>query len=174
MTQPPKPTGTSSTTSSAPSPPASTRRSQRNRRQYALPIFDFEETTHAPQGGDALESYLSPDPSSNEQPHAPKPQCAVPASPCINATDRAHRARLRLTSVNQLISQETFCDITPLLLDSPKRKPVAEVIGQGEIPEMQLSEDEEDVGGEFEVIEKRECGVVHNGTVRKWYRGFRH
>jgi hypothetical protein len=38
---------------------------------------------------------------------------------------------------------------------------------------MQLSEDEE-LGEEFEVIEKRECGVVHNGTVRRWWRGFRH
>lgn len=57
--------------------------------------------------------------------------------------------------------------------DSPKRKAVADIVDEEEIPEMQLSDDEE-LGEEFEVIEKKECRVVHNGTVRRWYRGFRH
>jgi hypothetical protein len=43
-----------------------------------------------------------------------------------------------------------------------------------DIPEMTLEDEEEEVGGEFEIIEKRECGVVHNGTVGRWYRGLRH
>jgi hypothetical protein len=146
--------------------PRSSRRNQRNRRHYALPKFDFEDATHAPQGSDELISYTLATSSSNTQ-HP------VPVSPCINATDRAQRARLRLASASQPLSQETFCDNTPLLQDNPKRKPAVDVVDEGDIPDMQLSEDEE-LGEEFEVIEKRECGVVHNGTVRRWWRGFRH
>lgn len=84
--------------------------------------------------------------------------------------------------MNQSTVEDTFCDITPLLEQSPKRKVVGGIVGEDDdIPDMMLDEekdeeelDEEELDEEFEVIEKRECGVVHNGTVRRWYRGFRH
>lgn len=170
MTQPPKTNDTSSTHSPAQMEPRSSRRDQRNRRQYALPRFDFEDATHAPQGSNELTSYTLASSCPKGQPQASE-QRIFPVSPCINAIDRAHRAHLRLASTYQPpASQETFCDITPLLQESPKHKPI---IKEDEIPDMELEEEEEDVGGEFEVIEKRECGVVHNGTERRWWRGFR-
>lgn len=172
MTQPHTPNNTPSTHAPAQTEPRSSRKNQRNRRQYALPRFDFEDATLAQQEGDELASYTLPDPSPNNQPPPSEQQLPVPVSPCINATDHAQRARICLASTSQPFPHETFCDITPLLLDSPKRKAVAEG-DESEIPDMQLSEDEE-LGEEFEVIEKRDCGVVHNGTVRRWWRGFRH
>lgn len=74
--------------------------------------------------------------------------------------------------------EEVYCDITALFFDEPKK-----VRKEDEISEMVLSEgndeeDEEDedldvISRDFEIIESGNVSK-HNGTVRRWYRGFRH
>jgi hypothetical protein len=82
---------------------------------------------------------------------------------------------------------EVYCDITALLVNDQKGRGKATV---DEVPDMVLSEsdeeeevvveeeeeeeeEEEDIDDVFELVESR--GVSeHNGTVRRWYRGFRH
>jgi hypothetical protein len=73
---------------------------------------------------------------------------------------------------------ETYCDITPLLEDAPKGNSEAavKVVGDEDtISDIMMSEDDDvdEVGKEFEVIEY-EVVSEHNGTIRRWYRGFRH
>lgn len=48
-----------------------------------------------------------------------------------------------------------------------------EIVDVDEIPEMIL-EEEDKVEKEYEVLEGGRFGSEHNGTVRRWYRGFRH
>ncbi|KAF2826481.1 hypothetical protein CC86DRAFT_370465 [Ophiobolus disseminans] len=81
----------------------------------------------------------------------------------------------------------TFCDITRLLQELTRPKCVAqapkhngkgeytddEILVENDIPDMVLSEDDDDPGDEFEIV-KYEPMSEHNGTVRRWYRGFRH
>jgi hypothetical protein len=71
---------------------------------------------------------------------------------------------------------EVYCDITALLVNDQKGRGKATV---DEVPDMVLSEseeeeeEEEDIDDVFELVGSR--GVSeHNGTVRRWYRGFRH
>jgi hypothetical protein len=76
---------------------------------------------------------------------------------------------------------EVYCDITALLVNDQKGRVKATV---DEVPDMVLSEseeeevveeeeEEEDIDDVFELVESR--GVSeHNGTVRRWYRGFIH
>jgi hypothetical protein len=70
---------------------------------------------------------------------------------------------------------EVYCNITALLFDGPRR-----VGKEDAIPEMVLrksdeeeDEDLDDIGRDFEIIESGDVSE-HNGTVRRWYRGFRH
>ena len=165
-----------------------------NRRQYALPKFEFEDDTA--QAPNMLATYgLTEDGKIGKSADLQKrveryygDQVLVPngsVSPCINATDRARRARRnRIRDPGTPPSPETFCDITPLLQDAPKPKSVAqvrddddwaddEVIDESEIHDMVLSEDDNDPGKEFEVVESEPMSE-HNGTVRRWYKGFRH
>jgi hypothetical protein len=70
---------------------------------------------------------------------------------------------------------EVYCNITALLFDGPRR-----VGKEDAIPEMVLrksdeeeDEDLDDIGRDFEIIESGDVSE-HNGTVRRWCRGFRH
>lgn len=87
---------------------------------------------------------------------------------------------------------ENFCDITPLLQERRKSRCVDRFVldretewadehpvDEEDIPDMPISDDEEEEeeednpGKEFEFV-KYEPMSEHNGTVRRWYRGFRH
>jgi hypothetical protein len=99
-------------------------------------------------------------------------------SPCLNATDRARRQRRSRVREPEGPVLETYCDITPLLEDAPKGNSEAavKVVGDEDtISDIMMSEDDDvdEVGKEFEVIEY-EVVSEHNGTIRRWYRGFRH
>jgi len=115
-------------------------------------------------------------------------------SPCMNATDRARRVQRNGIRVPEASTPTapapqsgTFCDITPLLRDPSNVKAIVqapranaedswaddETVDEDEIPDMVLSEDEDDPGKEFEMV-RYESMSEHNGTVRRWYRGFRH
>jgi hypothetical protein len=109
---------------------------------------------------------------------------SAPVSPCLNAIDRARRARssrIRQPGDVDPNAEDVFCDITPLLREkktkSVTKKRQSEFESNDdddEIPEMVLTEDEEEGDGEYEFVERGEGLEMHNGTVRRWYRGFRH
>jgi hypothetical protein len=114
-------------------------------------------------------------------------------SPCINATDRAQRARhsrVREPDSDQhdrsVAETSTYCDITPLFREPRSPESVAlpsrdrenrptdnGITNVGEIPDMLLTDDEDSSGKEFETVDYEPMSE-HNGTVRRWYRGFRH
>lgn len=178
---------------------------RRNRREYALGEFDFESCALEQQGdSDMLAAYglttdSAVDTSAGMQGRAERyygDQILVPhgsVSPCINATDRARRARR--SRVRELDSDQhnrsvakvsTFFDITSLLCEPRSPKSVAlpsrdrknrptddGITDEGGIPAMLLINDEESSGKEFEIIDHEPISE-HNGTVRRWYRGFRH
>jgi hypothetical protein len=199
------PQGPSPTTSRRPTAPQVDIKKRRNRREYALPQFDFESNTAENQrnSSDVLAAYGlvrddKADMNADHQKRAERyygDQILVPngsVSPCLNATDRARRARhsrIRerdsATHSPPVVDTGTFCDITPQLLEPRKSKSVAtaskdteevwtddEVLDERDIPDMELT-DEEHLVREFEMV-KYEPGSEHNGTVRRWYRGFRH
>jgi hypothetical protein len=97
----------------------------------------------------------------------------------LNGADRARRQQVsRIREAEGPVDvDEVYCDITALLFDEPKGKK----IGEGkEIPDMILSDSSEkedenldDIGRDFEIIESGDLSE-HNGTERRWYRGFRH
>lgn len=117
----------------------------------------------------------------------------VSVSPCISAIDRerrARRSRIREPEAEgpqtSILETGTFCVITPLLQQPTKTKSVVQTpehvqdnewadddLPEDEVPDMLLSEDEDDPGKEFEMV-KYEPMSEHNGTVRRWYRGLRH
>ncbi|KAH3915189.1 hypothetical protein HBH56_085590 [Parastagonospora nodorum] len=167
---------------------------RRNRHQYALPRFDFEDDRMDPLMTYGVEEPTRQNPedeSSQRQQRAHRYYStqiltpSIPVSPCINATDRARRARrsrIRQPGDVDPNAEEVFCDITPLLREK-KTKSVAKKrqsefeTNDGddeEIPEMVLEEDEEEMDGEYELLKRGEGLEMHNGTVRRWYRGFRH
>jgi hypothetical protein len=167
------------------------KRSRKDRREYAHPIFDFEDDTAppAPNTLDMLATYGLAD-SKHSQNNADLQkratryygtQVLVPegsVSPCLNATDRARRQRRSRVREPEGPVLETYCDITPLLEDAPKGNSEAavKVVGDEDtISDIMMSEDDDvdEVGKEFEVIEY-EVVSEHNGTIRRWYRGFRH
>jgi hypothetical protein len=199
------PHGPPLTTLERPPAPRVDIKKRRNRREYALPQFDFESNTAENQrsSSNILAAYGlaeddMADASTDPQKRAERyygDQILVPqgsVSPCLNATDRARRARHSRTrepdiTIHQppITDTGTFCDITPQILEPRKSKSVAtaskdtaeiwtddEVLDERDIPDMELT-DEEDLVREFEVV-KYEPGSEHNGTVRRWYRGFRH
>jgi hypothetical protein len=195
---------------------------RKNRRQYVLPKFDFEDKP----AGDILgfKSTRDTDESNDND------ECTylqhrairfsgtqmlrpnVPVSPCVNATDRLGRSHI-LSQVSTSPAEDedgVFCDVTDLL-GSPRRKSCVryrnedersilndedglaerhgdrrgkilkddewagdEIFDEDNIPDMLLSEDE--VEEEYEVLLDRNgdwVGSEHNGTERRWYRGFR-
>jgi hypothetical protein len=102
--------------------------------------------------------------------------------PCLNATDCARRDRRSRIRKPEAPVVETYCDITPLLEDDSKTKSSAVVDEWGDedaIRDMMVSEDDVDadnvdeVSKEFEFVEF-EVISENNGTVRRWYKGFRH
>jgi hypothetical protein len=181
------------------------RRNSRNRREYALGEFDFESRAPEQQGdSDMLAAYglttdSAIDTSAKMQGRAERyygDQILVPhgsVSPCINATDRARRARrsrVREPDSDQherfVAETSTFYNITPLLREPRSPESVAlpsrdrenrptddGITDEGEIPAMLLTDDEDSSGKDFEIIDYEPISE-HNGTVRRWYRGFRH
>jgi len=108
-----------------------------------------------------------------------------PVSPCLNATDRARRARrsrIRRPGDVDPHAEDVFCDITPLLGESEtrlvaeKRRGDVETDGghvDDDIPDMVLSEDEEQVDGDYEFVDSVKEESMDNGTAKRWYGGFR-
>jgi hypothetical protein len=73
---------------------------------------------------------------------------------------------------------EVYCDITALLFDEPRKVGKEDAISDMVLSESSDEEDEEDedlddISRGFEIIESGDVSE-HNGTVRRWYRGFRH
>jgi hypothetical protein len=184
------------TSYSSTNPRAPTRRekrSRKNRGEYAHPIFDFEEDNTAPPAPNTLDMLATYDLAENVESQKSADiqkratryygtQVLVPdgsVSSCLNATDRARRQRRSRVREPERPVLETYCDITSLLPDPLKVKAkvnVAESDDEDAIPEMTVSDDDgnvDEVGKEFEFIEY-EVVSEHNGTVRRWYRGFRH
>jgi len=177
---------------------------RRIRREYALGEFDFESNT--PRSEDSIDMLAAyglttdgkVDASADIQKRAVRfygDQTLVPhgsVSPCINATDRARRARhtcIREPEEQRdmpITKTSTYCDITPLLSEPQNSRSVAlgaedsegiwtddGLLEDDEIPDIPLTDDGDDPGQEFELV-KYEPMSEHNGTVRRWYRGFRH
>jgi hypothetical protein len=117
----------------------------------------------------------------------------VPASPYVKTTDRARRVskpviRDTETPASKSTDEGTFCDITSLLQDTPKSKHVisestepertnGKVVGHDEYPDMILPEDEsedeeEEVDMDYEILETCCIPSMHNGTVKRWHRGY--
>lgn len=165
------------------------RRQRRNRRQYALPRFDFEYDRLDP-----LVTYgVAETPQSNvgQDSRTQRAQryystqiltSSTPVSPCLNATDRARRARrsrIRQPGDVDPNAEEVFCDTTPLIREystqsvAKKRQRDVETDDDDEIQEMVLNGDEEEMDGNYEFIDSVKGESMDNGTARRWHGGFR-
>jgi hypothetical protein len=132
---------------------------RRNRRQYALPKFDFEkepvETNvlayHEERNHKHSDKWTQLQDRAIRYYGSQTLSPGVLVSPCMGATDRAQRmrrARIRESAAsNGVVGEGVFCDITGLLRDAkPKRSPKTEDNGENKAkpePVIKVSADSE-------------------------------